>query len=275
MEQRKTTKKKYKILWHRVIIALILLVAVLAFVIWGIVSIISAIAGALSGDDSSSAVDADASVESSSTPTVTSSLPDSSSRVNTQKLKVVIDAGHGGKDAGAINPNDETHYEKDDVLKIALEVERLLLQEGVEVIMTRDEDVFVTLDDRCIIANEAKADLFVSIHRNLYDGEAQGVEIWVNNKHIDADTLLGQNIMDALDAAGISRNRGVNFGFIGNPHVNYQVNRETDMPSCLIELGFMQDETDNQLVRDNGDKYAKAIADGIMKTANELGLIKE
>lgn len=275
MEQRKTTKKKYKILWHRVIIALILLVAVLAFVIWGIVSIISAIAGAFSGDDSSSAVDADASVESSSAPTVTSSLPDSSSRVNTQKLKVVIDAGHGGKDAGAINPNDETHYEKDDVLKIALEVERLLLQEGVEVIMTRDEDVFVTLDDRCIIANEAKADLFVSIHRNLYDGEAQGVEIWVNNKHIDADTLLGQNIMDALDAAGISRNRGVNFGFIGNPHVNYQVNRETDMPSCLIELGFMQDETDNQLVRDNGDKYAKAIADGIMKTANELGLIKE
>lgn len=275
MEQRKTTvkKKKYKILWHRVIIALIILAAVIGVVIWGIVSIISAIAGAFSDDDSSSAKDAAASVESSSAPVVTSSREPESSSQPQVKLKVVVDAGHGGKDAGAINPNDETHFEKDDVLKLALLVEQRLKEKGVEVIMTRDEDVFVTLDNRCIIANEAKADLFVSIHRNLYDGEAQGVEIWVNNKRIEADTLLGQNIMDGLDAAGISRNRGVNFGFIGNPHVNYQVNRETDMPSCLIELGFMQDETDNELFEKNYEKYATAIADGIWKTAKELGLV--
>lgn len=276
MEQRKTTvkKKKYKILWHRVIIALIILVAVIAVIIWGIVSLIGMIVGFFS-DDSSSAKDAAASVDSTPVVSFSGEPSDSSSQGTEGRFKVVIDAGHGGKDAGAINPNDETHYEKDDVLELALLVEKYLTQKDVEVVMTRDEDVFVTLDNRCIIANESKADLFVSIHRNLYDGEAQGVEIWVTNKKYDADTLLGQNIMDGLDAAGISRNRGVNFGFIGNPYVNYQVNRETDMPSCLIELGFMQDETDNRLFEENCDKYARAIADGVWKTATELGLVNE
>lgn len=272
--ERKTTVKniKYKILWGRVIVALVILIAVIVGIVMLLKAVIGGIAGLFSDDDSSKAKETAASVSSTLITQSSSQKPDSSSEPdNTPKVKVVIDAGHGGGDAGALDPT-ETRYEKDDVLKVALLVKQYLTEMGAEVVMTRDTDVFVTLDDRCTIANESQADLFVSIHRNLYEGEAKGVEIWVTNKRYEIDTALGQNIMDKLEAVGISKNRGVNFGFIGNPHVNYQVNRETDMPSCLIELGFMQDEEDNRLFDEHYDEYAKAIAEGVMKTAADFSL---
>ncbi len=274
MVQQNGRKKKYKILWHRVIIALIILIALLAVVIWGIVSFFSFVIGLFSGDDnSSSATDAAASISSSvPSSSVVVTKPDSSSQtVPEVDLKVMIDPGHGGKDVGAMDVT-ETRYEKDDVLKLSLLVQQYLEEKGVEVVMTRDDDTFVSLDDRCIMANESGAELFVSIHRNLYEGEARGVEIWVSNKRFDIDTALGQNIMDGLERAGISRNRGVCFGYIGMPNKNYQVNRETNMPSCLIELGFMQDDIDNKLFDQNLDAYARAIADGIWKTATDFQL---
>ncbi len=275
--ERKTTvkKKKYKILWGRVIVAIIILIAVIVGIVMLLKAIIGGIIGLFTDDDSSNAKETGASVSSTLIPESSFQNSDSSSETDrTAKVKVVIDAGHGGGDAGALDPT-ETRYEKDDDLKVALLVEQYLTEMGAEVVMTRDTDVFVTLDERCIIANESQADLFVSIHRNLYDGEARGVEIWVTNKKYEIDTALGQNIMDELEAVGISKNRGVNFGFIGNPYVNYQVNRETDMPSCLIELGFMQDAEDNRLFDENYDAYAKAIAEGIMKTATDFSLPNE
>lgn len=271
-QQNRPRKKKYRILWHRVIIALIILIALLAVVIWGIVSFFSFVIGLFSGDDDSSSVQDTAASVSSQEESSKIEIPESSSQPEpTTGLKVVIDAGHGGNDVGAMDVT-ETRYEKDDVLKVALLVEQYLEEKGVEVIMTRDTDVFVSLDDRCIIANESQADLFVSIHRNLYEGEARGVEIWVTNKRYEIDTALGQNIMNGLELAGISRNRGVCFGYIGMPNKNYQVNRETDMPSCLIELGFMQDDMDNQLFDENYEEYARAIADGVWKTATDYNL---
>lgn len=266
-------KKKYRILWNRVIIAAIVLIAVIV----GIVMLISAIVGAIvnaikGGDDSSSAKPANASVVQSSD---AASLPDDeSSQPGKAMLTVVIDPGHGGDDVGAPDPT-ETRYEKDDCLRISLLVANYLRQyEDVNVIMTRTDDSFVSLNNRCDIANNAKADLFVALHRNLYDGEAQGVEIWVNNKRPVIDTALAQNILDGLKAVGISNDRGVNYGYIGQPYSNYQVNRETDMPSCLVELGFMQDAEDNRLFDEHLDEYAKAIADAIYKTAQQAGMIE-
>lgn len=263
-------KKKYKILWDRVIIALVALIALIVGIVMLISALVGAIKGALSKDDSSSAVKANASAISSQQDT-----PESVQQPTDNTLfTVVIDAGHGGEDVGSTDFDGE-RYEKEDCLRIAKLVEKYLKNMNVNVIMTRTEDVYVTLDDRCKIANDSNAVIFVSLHRNYFDGEARGVEVWVHNERPETDTALAQNILDGLKGVGISDDRGVNFGYRGNEYVNYQVNRETNMPSCLVELGFMQDEQDNKLFDDNCDAYAKAIAEAIYKTAKERELVKD
>lgn len=88
-----------------------------------------------------------------------------------QSIKtVVIDPGHGGKDAGAVGPSDI--YEKDVVLAISLELKRLLEEKtDIKVYMTRETDVFIPLRDRTKFANNKKADLFISVHANSIGGD--------------------------------------------------------------------------------------------------------
>ena len=79
---------------------------------------------------------------------------------------VCIDAGHGGYDVGATNGE---RYEKDDNLRLAKAVEAELKARGINTIMTRSDDTYVSLEDRCKTANKKKADLFISLHRNSAD----------------------------------------------------------------------------------------------------------
>ncbi|MBU0650494.1 N-acetylmuramoyl-L-alanine amidase [bacterium] len=98
--------------------------------------------------------------------------------------KIIIDAGHGGKDSGAVSKNGI--QEKDVVLDIALRVKRLLEASGFEVIMTRDRDVFMPLSMRSKIANKAKADLFISIHANAAKNRnANGLEVYYLSDAMD------------------------------------------------------------------------------------------
>ena len=93
--------------------------------------------------------------------------------------KVVIDAGHGGKDPGAVGKHSK---EKDIALAVALKVGKLIHEnlKDVETIYTRDKDVFVELYKRADIANKAKADFFISIHCNaIGSSRAKGTETWV------------------------------------------------------------------------------------------------
>ena len=78
-------------------------------------------------------------------------------------MKIVIDAGHGGTDPGAVN---RKHYEKDVALSITLKVGQLLSKAGADVIYTRTTDRTVELGERCQVANNASADYFISIHLN-------------------------------------------------------------------------------------------------------------
>lgn len=205
--------------------------------------------------------------------TVTDNVNTSEATIEDTELVICIDAGHGGKDSGSLAQYTE-RYEKDDTLNIALSVQKHLQQIkdiDMKIVMTREDDTFISLDDRCTIANLAKADLFVSLHRNSAEN-ANGVEVWVHSDEPQPDCRLAYNILVALENVGISKNKGVRFGFITNPNENYQVNRETDMPSCLVELGFMDSQEDNYLLDSHIDDYGKAIADAIIKTAKELEL---
>ena len=180
-----------------------------------------------------------------------------------QKVIVCIDAGHGGKDAGSVSANNK-RYEKDDNLQMALAVQKELEKHDIKVILTRENDTFVTLQKRCQIANFRRADLFVSIHRNSSES-GNGVEIWVKSQENELDEKLANSILDELAKTKIQTNRGIKQGTSENEGNDYYVNKNTKMPSCLIELGFISNQKDNQLLDENRENYAKAIANGILQ----------
>ncbi len=178
------------------------------------------------------------------------------------KIVVCIDAGHGGDDVGATL---DKRYEKDDTFEIAKLVKEYLKKQDVKVIMTRKKDKSVSLEERCKIANNKKADFFVSIHRNSAK-TGNGIEIWCNSSKREEDTNLANTILEKLQNTEIQKNRGVKYGTINGENSDYYVLKNTNMPSCLIELGFITDEKDNQLLDSHKKEYAKAIADGIIQT---------
>lgn len=190
---------------------------------------------------------------------------------------IVLDPGHGGNDDGAVNA-DKTRKEKDDNLRLSLAVrEALLKHPHVRVLMTRETDVFVELEERCQFANSSDADFFVSLHRNSAT-EGEGVEIWVNNSAKDnaMDKLLGGYIKEHLDTVGVSNSRGVKEGFRGSSREtvgnNYYVNRNTNMPSCLVEMGFMNSAKDNMLFDERLEQYAEAIANALIEIGEDKNL---
>lgn len=180
-----------------------------------------------------------------------------------EQIVVCLDAGHGDTDAGAVNGD---RLEKDDNLRIALAVRDKLEAAGSErltVLMTRADDTFLELQQRVDLANENGATLFVSLHRN--SGGGKGVEVWTSSLKEKAECRLAQYIMDALEQAGVQKVRGVKHGTAGNPAVSYTVVGRTEMPACLVELGFIDNDEDNALLDSHWDAYAQAIADGILK----------
>ena len=247
------------IYWDRVIIALCIFVLIIIFIVLGIKGIISAFFEDGKSEKAVQAIKTDTAIIGAG-----------------QELLVCIDAGHGGEeDCGALS-KDETRFESNDDLKMALAVEKHLQELGADVLMTRNEDIYVDLYSRPEMANDANADLYVSLHRNSAE-TGQGVEVWVNYDSPDDDTLLAKNILKGLDEVGISQNRGVQYGYQGydpTAKVNYVVNEKSNMPSCLVELGFITDDEDNTLFDKNLDDYAKSIAESIVKSAEELNLIE-
>lgn len=180
-----------------------------------------------------------------------------------EQIIVCLDAGHGGTDAGAVNGD---RLEKDDNLRIALAVRDKLEAAGSErltVLMTRADDTFLELQQRVDLANENGATLFVSLHRN--SGGGKGVEVWTSSLKEKAECRLAQYIMDGLEQAGVQKVRGVKHGTAGNPAVSYTVVGRTEMPACLVELGFIDNDEDNALLDSHWDAYAQAIADGILR----------
>lgn len=177
---------------------------------------------------------------------------------------VVIDAGHGGADFGAIF---EERNEKEDNLALALLVYERLEEMGVDAELTRDTDKKISLEKRCLFANRKRSEFFVSLHRNSAEG-ARGVEIWVTDEeNSEKDVRLAESILSALDEVGISQNRGVKKGY-ARGEGNYYVNSHTQMPSCLVELGFINSETDNKLLDEHLNEYASAIAGAIAENLN-------
>jgi len=180
-----------------------------------------------------------------------------------EHILICLDAGHGGHDVGAVNGD---RYEKDDNLRMALAVQQKLTDAGFDnlsVMLTRSEDVFLELEERVQLANDAGATLFLSFHRN--SGGGQGVETWISAEGQWPETALATYIQNGLGEAGVTRDRGVKKGTASNPHASYYVVGHTEMPACLLELGFIDSSEDNADFDTHFDAWAQAIADGILQ----------
>lgn len=174
---------------------------------------------------------------------------------------VMLDAGHGGMDPGAVY---EGRQEKDDTLDLVLAIGEILQNNGVDVEYTRTTDVYQTPYQKAMEANNSGVDFFVSIHRNSFptDNQVMGVESLVYDLS-GIKYEMAQNINAQLETVGF-----VDLGVKARP--NLIVLRRTNMPAVLVEAGFINSDTDNMLFDANFDDIAQAIADGILETLDSL-----
>ena len=146
--------------------------------------------------------------------------------------KLVIDLGHGGHDPGAIGPN-KTH-EADVVLAIGKELDELLKGYDLEVKFTRLSNVYLSLSERAKIANDFKADYFLSIHINsATDSSVRGVEVWQYSNKNDKLNKFSNCLCEDVSKIFNVRNRGVKLS------QKLSVLKNTNMPAALIEVDFI------------------------------------
>lgn len=170
---------------------------------------------------------------------------------------IMLDAGHGGAEPGAVYLGRQ---EKDDTLNLVLSIGEILQNEGIDVEYTRTTDIYESPLQKAMEANAAGVDFFVSIHRNSSPMPNQyvGVESLVYS--LDGIKLeMAENINAQLETVGF-----VNLGVKARP--NLIVLRRTQMPAVLVEVGFINSDTDNQLFDENFQDIAEAIARGIVET---------
>ena len=146
--------------------------------------------------------------------------------------RLVIDLGHGGHDPGAIGPNKT--YESNIVLKIGSELSKLLKNYEIETKFTRLSDTFLSLGERTKIANDFKADFFLSIHINSStNSSVRGTEIWQYSNKNERLNEFSNNLLKDLSNIFDIKNRGVKLS------QNMFVLKNTNMPACLIEVDFI------------------------------------
>jgi N-acetylmuramoyl-L-alanine amidase/putative methionine-R-sulfoxide reductase with GAF domain len=221
-------------------------------------------------------------------------------RARVPKMRIALDAGHGGWDLGTVGRRGL--LEKDLVLEIAERLGKLLQSRlGSEVIFTRQDDNYVPLDERAAMANQAQADLFVSIHANYSDlASARGVETYYTNfftapgarevevrenggasnnlptvklsgvelkEKIEQSRRLAASVQRSLYATLAGQNPGIRDR--GVKEAGFVVLTATSMPAILAEVSFVSSPTDEKKLRNDGyrEQIAEALYRGIARYA--------
>ncbi|THH38950.1 N-acetylmuramoyl-L-alanine amidase [Aliishimia ponticola] len=228
------------------------------------------------------------------TPFVAPTVPD--------RFTVVIDPGHGGIDPGAERSG---LVEKVLALDVALRVNAALRREGIQVVMTRDRDVFVSLEQRTAIAHQAGASVFMSIHADaLSDGGANGATVYTLSekasdaasaqlaaRHNRSDILAGLDLTGADDevtsvlldlarqetdprSAALAEEVIAGIGQSGAPlngkpwrKAGFSVLKSADIPSVLVEIGFLSSARDRRNIADPAwrAQMAQTLADAVLQ----------
>ena len=228
-----------------------------------------------------------------------------------KKMRIVVDPGHGGKDPGATRSK---YREKDWNLAVGNELAKLLKKGNFEVKSTRETDVFIALSDRSKIANNFKADLFVSIHVNATkNSQANGFQVYFRSEKATdkeaADTAaleneamqyeeVHYNFVDAL-LQSLAKNEYINessklAGYVKNAvykqpgigiavdqkncirQANFYVLKGVQSPAILVEMGFISSSKDRAKLSQSAvqKKMAQGIYNGIVNYAKQEGWLK-
>jgi N-acetylmuramoyl-L-alanine amidase len=213
------------------------------------------------------------------------------------KTKIVIDPGHGGRDPGAIGPSGLR--EKDVVLKIAKRLQKKLQKPGYEVLLTRERDVHLRLEERTAIANTKDADLFVSIHANASRKRgARGIETYILGYPSDEELMELAARENAISPSKLTDLQIILFDLMLNARANessrlaYHVQESLNdslnrgksshrdrgikqapfivlmgarMPAILAEISFISNRAEERRLKNRKyqDKIASAVADGL------------
>ncbi len=173
---------------------------------------------------------------------------------------IVIDPGHGGHDFGTHSRSNPKYHEKSLNLSTARLLRDYLKQLGYKAVMTRSEDLFISLENRSAFTNNKKPALFVSVHYNSAPSvKAEGIEIFYyesekDKKRSAESKKLANCILAKIIESSKAKSRGVKHG-------NLAVIRETTVPAVLIEAGFLTNEEEMEKIKDPA--YLKKIAWGI------------
>lgn len=179
-------------------------------------------------------------------------------------MKVYLDAGHGTPtDPGATYNG---RRECDDTLRLVNVLNAKFKAQGWQTVLARTNNAGKKLAERTAEANAQKCDIYLSVHRNsmLPTPTANGVEIWLHSKAPQTYKDWAADILKDWSALGF-KNRGVKLGYAGGAG-EYAVNRDTNMPSMLLEIGFISNTNDNKLF----DTHLNVICDSIVKRCCEF-----
>ncbi|HNT26922.1 MAG TPA: N-acetylmuramoyl-L-alanine amidase [bacterium] len=216
-----------------------------------------------------------------------------------KRFIIVVDPGHGGKDPGAIRKNLQ---EKDIVLALAKTVRRIAAKKhpDIEVVLTRDDDRFIPLEERAIIANRHDGDLFISIHTNTYKAkEIAGVELYhlnnrsdeytdkltrVENQITNTNSFLNTILVDMTmslyigDSQKFAESIGKRWQETLAPFETkirdwrkgalFFVLVGARMPSLLVEVGFLSNPREAKILQK--EKYLEALATGLLDAVAEV-----
>jgi N-acetylmuramoyl-L-alanine amidase len=176
-----------------------------------------------------------------------------------QGLRICVDPGHGGKETGAIGCSGIKEASIN--LGIGLKVERMLREMGAEVIMTRRNDIDVSLQDRVNTAVAARADLLLSIHGNsLPDGRNPWTEHGTSSYYYHPQSRGYANDVRAATVQTLG------FPDYNTRWQNLALCRPTQMPACLVEVGFVinPDEYATMISTDGQEHAARGITNGVL-----------
>ena len=170
-----------------------------------------------------------------------------------KKLLVAIDAGHGGSNSGATGISSQIN-EKDYTLKIAQQVEKYLKRKNVKVVMTREQDMDLSMIERTLMLRQQDPDILISIHLNSSGNEnVKGVSTYYRYVGFRP---LSEKILNRMLELGLN-----NYGNVGA--FNFSLSGPTEYPNCLVEVAFLSNKEDEQKILD--PRFHKAVAKKIYR----------
>ncbi len=199
--------------------------------------------------------------------TIKMKVINSSANYSGKQITVVIDAGHGGDDNGAVSPNGL--LEKNINLSIAKEIAALNSNNNIKVLLSRGDDKTISVKERVEFAKEKHADLFISIHVNAADKDhlnENGFCVAIDRNNNEKNKLLASALIEELQKSYITRNT------IAARNAGVWVLDENVCPAALIECGYFTNSDDEAFISKdaNQEKIAKNILDAINNYAKQI-----